>query len=81
VNTDAILAAGERELRRRKFLRPGEEAILVSGQLDSWGVTHLLKVFRVRTDDDAAKPMSPRVAVTEMHPRPCLDLDGPDGAQ
>ncbi|MAG58273.1 MAG: pyruvate kinase [Planctomycetes bacterium] len=74
-NTDEILSAGESELRRLGIVEPGEEAILVSGQLDSWGVTHLLKIFRVRDDQGPGDRASvkPRVAVTEMREMPRLD--------
>ena len=75
--TDRILAAGEAELRRRGLLRPGDHAILLSGELDSWGVTHLLKIFTVRRGD-ADEPQTGlrrRVAVTRMMPSPKLDSD------
>lgn len=60
--TDAILASGEEVLLDRGLLAPGDEAILVSGQLDSRGVTHLLKVFTVgRHQAPSAGEASPTI--------------------
>lgn len=75
--TDRILASGEAELRRRGLLQPGDEVILVSGELDSWGVTHLLKIFTVRHDgeDTPQTGLRRRVAVTQMMPSPKIDSD------
>lgn len=74
-STDRILAAGETELRRRGLLAPGDQAILVSGELDSWGVTHLLKIFTIRKGDAEGPEtgLRRRVAVTQMMPSPKLD--------
>ncbi|NRA94990.1 MAG: pyruvate kinase [Planctomycetes bacterium] len=70
--TDSILASGEAEIRRRGLLQPEEEVILVSGELDSWGVTHLLKIFTVRHDgeDIPETGLRRRVAMTQMLPVP-----------
>ena len=75
--TDSILASGEAELRRRGLLQPGEDVILVSGELDSWGVTHLLKIFTVRHDGQGVPEtgLRRRVAVTRMMPVPKPDAD------
>ena len=65
--TDEILHRGETLLVERGHVQRGDEVILVSGQLDTWGVTQLLKVFRVRSEATAFT--DPRVATTRIMPQ------------
>ena len=70
-DTDRILASGEAELVQRGLISPGDQVILVSGEMDSWGVTHLLKILTVRSEEErGADPQSRRFAMTRIVPLP-----------